>query len=284
MMKLRSSLYLASAALIAAFAVAQDPVLLRRQLGGAEEVYQVQMDNKMTMGTPMGNQEMIMKGSMRMSLKTDQPDAETGRAPTEMVVSDIKMDLEGLGGMESMIADQLPKEVKMTAKMDARNRVFDMKAEGLDAQAQMMAGSITQGLMFVEFPEGTVRIGDTWEVVVPKNPMIGNEESKMTARLVGERVHEGSPVWIVAMDGTLKINNDMGEALRGQDPTGMGIDMEIVISGTTTMSIEALVDKATGKTELMTTKMEMDQKTDIRNLGMTMDMKSQGTMRIVRQK
>ena len=100
------------------------------------------------------------------------------------------------------------------------------------------------------------------------------------ARLDGER--DGK--WVLKMSGDIKINGDMSEMMKGQDPTGTGMEMKLKMTGLMKMASEALVDKATGQTLEMTTALDSDIVTDIENLGIKTTQKSKGTVKLTLQK
>jgi hypothetical protein len=117
----------------------------------------------------------------------------------------------------------------------------------------------------IEFPEKPVAAGDTWDVVVPKSPVLSNEEQKLTAKFVGEKEVDGKSVYVLSLNGSLKSNINVGELMKANPVPELealgAIDMTIV--GTLEISGEANVDKVTGQTISMTMKLTSKQETSI---------------------
>jgi len=269
-------------AALAALAMAKGGVLIRHTFAsGSTEVYKVTMNMANKIAIPsMGDQDMSMTGGMTYTMSYGAADEKTGKSDLKMKITDLQMKIDSAMGDMSQMMGEMPKEMLLNGKIDSRNRLSDLKADG-QAAMMMMSGtnSATMGL-FIEFPEKEVNIGDTWEVVLPKNPMTGNLEAKLTAKLEGEKDVEGKPVWIVSMAGQVPMKVDMAELMKNQpDPTGGAASgMEMVITGTIDLKSTALVDKATGKTLSMTTDMKNKQTMDMTSMGMSIDMN--GTMKI----
>lgn len=264
----------------ATIVLAQDAITLRKELkAGGKDTYKIESNVRSITDIPqMGEQEMIVKSTMLYTLTTAAP--ADGKADLGAQMSDIKLEMEGPLAQMMQGGPEVPKELKFKGKIDDRNRITDLKVDGkADMITMMMAGSNNFMNFFIEFPEKAVKVGDTWPVVIPKNPMIGNEESTLTARLTGER--DGK--WVLKMSGDLKINGDLSDFMKGQDPTGTGMEMKLKMTGGIKMSSEALVDKITGQTLEMTTEMDSDTVTDIENLGIKTSQKSKGKVKMTLQ-
>lgn len=265
---------------IAAVSFAQDTVTIKRELkAGAKDIYKVVTETKTLMDIPsMGEQEMIMKSTMNYALTTGE--VKDDSAEVGLTISDIQAKIEGSMADMMQGMPEMPKEMKFKGTLDARNRLSNVKLDGkLDMMAMMMANTTSTMNMFVEYPGGPVKIGDSWEVVVPKNPMLGNEDTKFKATLVGEK--DGK--WQIKMSGELKLKSDLSEMMKGQDPTGTGLDMQMVMTGTMKMESEALVNKTTGKTVEMTTALDSATTMDIVNMGIKSDQKAKGTIKMTLQ-
>lgn len=265
---------------IAAVSFAQDTVTIKRELkAGAKDIYKVVTETKTLMDIPsMGEQEMIMKSTMNYALTTGE--VKDDSAEVGLTISDIQAKIEGSMADMMQGMPEMPKEMKFKGTLDARNRLSNVKLDGkLDMMAMMMANTTSTMNMFVEYPGGPVKVGDSWEVVVPKNPMLGNEDTKFKATLVGEK--DGK--WQIKMSGELKLKSDLSEMMKGQDPTGTGLDMQMVMTGTMKMESEALVNKTTGKTVEMTTALDSATTMDIVNMGIKSDQKAKGTIKMTLQ-
>ncbi len=265
----------------ATLALAQDAVTLRRELkADGKEVYKMEADTKSLTDIPqMGEQEMTIKSSLLYTMTTAAP--TDGKSDIGATMTDIKVKMEGPMADMMQGGPEIPKEIKFKGSIDTRNRVTDFKVDGkADLMTMMMASTNSFSNFFIEFPEKPVKVGDTWPVVIPKNPLIGNEESTLMARLDGER--DGK--WVLKMVGDIKINGDMSELMKGQDPTGTGMEMKIKMTGLMKMATEALVDKVTGQTLEVTTALDSDIVTDIENIGIKTTQKSKGTVKLTLQK
>ena len=176
----------------------------------------------------------------------------------------------------------MPKEMKMSGKIDERNRFTDLKIEGANAMMQMMGGSTTNSLgsSFIEFPEKEVKIGDEWDIVMPANKMAGIQESKMKAKLIGEK--DGN--WEVKMAGPMSMKMDIGAMMKeqgGSDPTGGMMD-GAVMTGKIDMDATAIVEKGTGRTKDITMKMKTKMNMDM--AGMSIGITGEGATTMKLQK
>lgn len=284
-MKFRTTMLIGAGLVTAVAMAATQGVLLRHNFAtDMQDVYKVDMTMKQKISIPsMGDQDLDMKGSMKYALKYGASDSATGKSDLTMNISDMKFDLTGPMAEMANMGDQLPKEMKLKAKIDGRNRVSDLKAEGANMQMMMMsgAGSMMSSL-FIEFPEKEVAVGDTWDVKIPKNAMTGNEETILKATLVSEKEVDGKKIWVLGMTGKIPTKLDMAELMKGQpDPSGGAMaGMEMVITGTTDLKAEAQVDKATGKTLVITTTMKMKNQMEMKSMGMTLDMNGDMTTKM----
>jgi hypothetical protein len=250
---------------LASVAMAQDAVSLRRKFEpAAKDIYKVTMTAKTTMDIPqLGEQQMSTTGSMEYTFLTDS--VNEGKADLSISMTDIQFEMDGPMAQLMQGTPTMPSEIKFKGKMDERNRMSEFKVDGkLDPMAMMLANMNNVTTFFTEFPEGPVKLGDSWTVVIPKNPMIGSQDSKMVAKLEGEK--DGK--WVISMEGDITLNGDLSEFMKGQDPTGMGMEMVVKVKGVIKVKATSLVDKQTGKTVQMDMDMTTDSVTDIENLGL----------------
>ncbi len=267
----------------AASALAPEGVLLRRELKeGQEDVYQIEMrmEQSITMGdTGMGSMPIEMGGTMKMTLKTGKVDEEKGKADLEVLISDMNLDFQMMGQTPDM-SQEMPDQYKMNGKIDVRNRLTEVKASGLSPEMSTMMDQMNSiSFMFVEFPEKAVEIGDTWKVEMPGNMLTGGAAIKLTARLVGEKIHKGKPVYEIQMGGTIPIDTDLAKMFEGNPNIGQEMpDMKMLITGTMKVQAQVLVEKETGRTVYMENLTTNDQRMEMPGIGMTVDM--QGAMKM----
>jgi hypothetical protein len=229
----------------------------------------------------MGDQDLDLISTMKMTLKTGAIDPATGQATVDSTITDIKNKTEGgLAQMLDQQAGQIPKEIKSSGKLDARNRLTLAPAKG-SGMMEMLLGSSspTSAFMFVAFPEKAVNVGDTWPVELPKSPMFGKEAPTITAKLTGEK--DGN--WIINVSGTIKIDADLTEMLKNA-PNNPMAGQKALMKGTMDLTGEALVDKVTGKTTVYTTKSNTKSKMDMPDMGMSVDIAGTTTTTIKLQK
>lgn len=263
--------------LCVAAATLQGVVLRRAHTSGAKDVYVLEstMDQIVSLDSVgMGEQQMTMKSTSTLSLITGKVDQNTGAADVEMVTSDFKVDLGDLGGLAGDPAANLPKEIRIAGVFDPRNRFTASPAKpGPDAMMMNLVSSAGTSTQFFELPEGPVKIGDSWEVVVPKNPATGGQEAKLKATLVAERAEQGTDVWVVALEGTIPVDLDMTEMLKANPEMAGGGMPAMKVVGSLDVKAEALLEKAGCRTVSVTSEIKSKATTEMVDMGMTMDMK-----------
>jgi hypothetical protein len=260
----------------------QDGVLLRRQLApDSVEIYKTTIETRQRVDLPgMGEQEITINGSMTQMLKFGKIDAETKQAEVEVTSKEIKMEMGGLAAMASGMMGEMPSEMTFSARIDERNRFHGVKYDRQAAQALRAAGMTPESAMqFIEFPEAAVKVGDSWDVTLPANPMYGGKEVKVKARVEAEREHEGMQVYMLRMTGKFPMSMDASQ-MAGD--AGMG--MKMMVTGTVDMNSMALVDKRNGRTVLMESVMKTDTKTNIEEMGMSFNSVGETKMRMALQK
>lgn len=264
-MKLRAlSLLVAGMAVIA---LAQDGIKLRRTFtAGSEDNYAFTFTSNNSMETPQGNMDFKVKGSNAFIVK--YKDVKDGSADVEMVTKDMKMETEGGPEMGNM-GDNMPKEMIVTGKLDSRNRLSSAKAgAGMNPMVQMMLSNLssTSGGYFIEFPEADVKIGDTWDIVLPKFSDKGGVEGKMTAKLVADKGN----AYQIDVSGDVPLKVDMAELMKN-DPNAAGAGgLEMVMTGTMKTTYTVMVDKSNGKALSIDGKVDSTMKMEITNMGITM--------------
>lgn len=235
-------------------AAVQQPTLLRRTFtADTIDTYKIEDRVDQTSTSALGQVPMTIVSSRTYALKTTTVDAAAGTARFEATTTVDKLDVTGPA---SGAMGQKPKPFTQKGKIDLRGRMVFDPAASTDALATLMSG--TQGTVaagtFVELPERTVKVGDSWDVVVPKAPFLYDGDQHLTATLTGERTVDGAPAWVVAIKGTVKTDVDTSKL-----PSGKGVEtpmgtVTVHLKGQVDLAGEGLVDKATGKTLSMTTK------------------------------
>ena len=185
-------------------------------------------------------------------------------------------------GAASAMAAQKPPPVTQKGKIDVRGRItFDAPASE-ETMAALIGG--TQGAIsagnFVEFPEKAVKIGDRWEIVVPKSPFLYDRDQRLACLLTGEKVVDGVPMWSVSLSGTLKTSVD-GSKLpigKSESPLAVGIAGEDVLTG------EGLVEKSTGRTMRMTIHGDSKRTITLLETGITLQVQGKVDSKIELQK
>ncbi len=278
------------AASAAVIALQGQGVLLRRELKeNAKDVYKVEIKGTQNFTVPgMGEQQMGMTGSMTYAVKTGKVDAQKGEAEAEMVTSDLKFELEGpMAGMAPGM-DSLPKEIVVKGKLDSRNRLVPLESAGIDPQMLMMMGSTMGGVgQGVEFPEAAVKIGDSWEVVLPKSPFLGNKEHKLSARLVGEKSESGAPVYEIVMEGKIPLDIDLDELMKSMPnspASAATMGMKVLIKGSMDMKVVGLYEKSSGRALKIESTMGGAQTVELPDMGMSLPVSGQSRVLMTLQR
>ena len=257
----------------------QDDILLRRELKeGSKDTYAYVMKSKQVVNNEamgMGEQEISIDGTMNISYKIGAPDADKKKSEIEIMVTDIKMDLGGAAAQASGMMGDLPKEIKMKGKIDNLGSVSDVKANGMSAQMQMMmGGASSMASSGVIFPEKALKIGDSWDMVLPKNPMMGKESKTVPAKLVGEKTIDGIACYEISYEGKVPLNVDLSQLAEegGGAEAGMA-NMKMTMSGTMDLKGVTLVEKTTGRMISSEATVKTDGKLELPEMNMTMGMK-----------
>lgn len=266
-MKLRAlSLILAGCAVVA---LAQDGVKLRRAFtAGSEDTYAFTFDLNMNMETPAGDQPIKIKGSNTYVVKYKE--VKDSACTVDLVTKDIKIEADG--PMGSPDDSTMPKEMTISGKLDDRNRLSDIKsAAAMPPMMQMMLSSLSSSTTgyFIEFPEGPIKVGDSWDLVAPKMAE-KLPDVKLKAKLNADK----DKAWEVLVTGKAPFKmNSADLAKTGADTGGM----EVNVDGTMDTTYTVLVDKATGKTISVDGKVLSDLKLEIASMSMTIPSKGTTT-------
>ena len=275
MIKIGKSGILAGLALASVAMASQDGLLLRRVLAeGATDTYQVETIAKQTLNLPngIGEQEMGMTMLATYQVKTGKVNPEKKAADVELIYSIDKMDVEGiLAGMGEK--PETGKPVTVNGTLDERGRVQVAAPKGANpAIAEMISGASSMGgnMLSIELPEKPVKIGEAWDVIVPKSPFTGPADQKLIARLVGEKDVDGKPGYVISTEGTINVNADLSKM--AEEAPGPMKGQKMTMKGTIDVRSDGVVEKETGRTLRLTTKMKMKQTMELPDMGFTIDM------------
>ena len=270
---------------------AQDGVLLRKELkAGGKDAYQFSFKTTQQMnmeGGPAGAPQQVpieVTASMKMTTSYGVVDEKEKKADLTVDMTEIAVDLGAMAGM--MPGQEFPKEMKITGKIDTRNRVSQLKMPKTGAAGMMMMGggmpNMSLGPMFVEFPEAPVKTGDTWKMTIAGNALTKKKDIVLDATLLGEKDFNGEKVYAISVKGIVALDGDMAEVVKDNpEMAGPMGDMKVLIKGTIDMSGEALVAKKTGRTLKMDLAMVSKQDMDFPEMGMKMNAAGNSTMKIV---
>jgi hypothetical protein len=274
-MKRKLVIGLALASIALAVAATQDGVLIRRELKeNSLDMYLVTMTGQQNVNVPgMGEQPMGIKSSMHYTLKTGKVDPEKGEADCEMIVTDMKFELDGPMAEMAQMGD-MPKEIVVPGKLNNRNRVVVDSSKLLNPTLMMLGANTTSGFGFtIEFPEKPVKIGDAWEVTLPKTPFFGKAEPKLAAKLLGEKTYDKTQVWEISMEGEIPLDVDLQEVMKSlpAGSTGNFPDMKIMMRGTVKMTSTFLVEKSSGRVYRMESTAGGKQTLELVDMGMNVE-------------
>jgi hypothetical protein len=247
--------------------------LTRTLAEGATEKYKVDMTMNTLMDMPggLGEQEMSMTSTAEYDLKFGKMNWQIPGMAVDATVTVTKMDAEGMLAA-AMGGKDLPKPVTMKAYMDLQGRLtLAKKAAGPGFDMMSSMGSMSFSSMFIQLPDKAVKVGDSWPIKVPNTPGAKKDQS-LTATLTGER--DGA--WVVKVAG--KYDIEMKPQALPADPNKPNpmAGQKVGLKGTIEVDGEGLVEKTTGKTLEMKSKMKTDQTASLPDMGI--DIKSQATV------
>ena len=272
---------------LAALAVAgQQGMNLRRELKqDSKDVYKI--DTVVKMVANMGGTELDgdITAAQTYTMSTKSVDTAKGVADVESETVTDKFEVGGALGQMMTETPEIPK-FNSKGKMDATGR-FLASDNTLANPVMALLGDVQAALgnFWIVFPAKPVSVGDTWDVPIAKNPFLGNKETKLTAKLTGEKELDGVKVWVVSVTGQLKVDADMKEVGKFMGSTGGPIgDMltkaNATIKGTLDVENEGFVDKATGKTLSMTATAKNKSTINMPENGMTIETTGTATSKI----
>lgn len=268
----------------ALLAAPQGEMPLRRTLtAGNVDTYKIEDKVQQTVKMPGGETPMKIATTKTYALKTVAVDAAAGTATIEATTTFDKIEMDGPAA--GMMGDK-PQPVTQKGKIDVRNRITYEKTPGGDSLQSLLSGTQNAAASetFVELPEKPVKIGDKWEMVVEKNPLVFDQDQKLIATLTGEREVDGVAVWVVSVKGLLKTSVDSSKL-----PNAKGIDSpagrtNIRVKGEIDLTSEGLVEKKTGRTISMITKGASKTTLELVETGITLETSGQLDSTVTLQK
>lgn len=248
----------------------QDGVLLRRALkADTTDTYTIESKVQQTVNSPLGDTPMNINMTTTYAVKTLKVDDASQTADAEITTTVEKIDVDGPAA--AMMGNK-PAPIMQKGKLDVRGRFTPEKSATAASIQSLLSGggaSASSGF-FVELPEKAVKVGDTWDIVIPKSPLTFDQDQKLTAKLVGEKDLDGVPVWVVSVSGSLKTSVDSSKLPKdaAQPDSPMG-PITAIVKGQIDLTSEGLVEKATGRTLEMTSRGTLKSNVELVEAGMT---------------
>lgn len=182
---------------------AQDGFVLKRELKeNNSESYRLEGSLVTNVLSPMGQQDITAETIAKYDFKTGAVDATAGTAVLDSVTSFEKLTMTGMIANDG---SDLPKPVSLKGKLDSKGRItLDAPADEENVLQTVLSGTEPTSLstLFIELPEKSVKIGDSWTVNVPANSIMKGNQT-LTAKLVGEKDVDGTKALEVSLSGTL---------------------------------------------------------------------------------
>jgi hypothetical protein len=153
--------------------------------------------------------------------------------------------------LASLLAGKKVDPVVQKGTVDKFGRFLLSTPTTKDALGAAISGAqnSTLSTLLVALPDHAIKVGDSWDIIVPKGLFTGTDDQKLTAKLTGDKVVDGHNVWVVDVTGQIKTIFDSSKIPSGDDPSSGPLgSTQITANGTTDMTGEALIDKTTGLT------------------------------------
>jgi hypothetical protein len=254
-----------------AVATPQAGSLLRRTLkADTVDTYTIVDHTTQTVKSPLGETPVTASSTRTLALTTKSVDTAAGTAAIEATTTYDKLEADGPA---ADVMKAKPGPLTQKGKIDVRGRITFERVAQSGGIGTLLSGSestLSAG-SFVEFPEKPVQVGDSWDMIVPKSPMLSDVDQKLTAKLTGEKDFDGVPVWVVSVRGVIKTAMDSSKipgAKPIQSPLGPST---IRITGQDDITGEGLVEKSTGRTLSMALKAQSKKTIEVVESGITMD-------------
>jgi hypothetical protein len=237
---------------VAALALAaQDAIPIQRTLvENSVDTYKSTSKVDQTLESNLGEFPITIATATTYSLKTGKVDQAMGTADVELTST-----IDSIDGGDSVLTSGLsktkPQPIVQDGTIDKMGHLTLKAPDKADKMMTIFTG-VTGGLqasMFIELPNHPVKVGDSWDIVVPKGSFTGPTDQKVKVTLTGDKTVDGHSDWTVDVGGAVNIDFDSASlADTGPAPTTTLGKTHILAKGTTTVKGTGLIDKATGKT------------------------------------
>lgn len=281
MSSIRKPLLTAIAALSTVCMAAQDGLVLRRTLEeGKTETYVATADVKQSADLPgMGDQDMSAKMEGTYLITPGKRADGADKTPIDLTYTITKMDSDG--PMAAFMPQTPPGATKFKGTIDDRGRlVLESSTSAAVSNPSTIAGmSMLGATTFIELPEKAVKVGDTWKIVVPKSSSIP-EDTTFTGTILAEKDIDGHAGLAVKIEGSAKMSLDLVKMMSeagGAAPAGID---SMVVAGTMKIVSQGVIEKSTGKTLRMQSKVESDMKVEMPSRSISIPMKGTTTTEI----
>lgn len=205
----------------------QDTVVIRRNLTAPTEAsYRVDFSMKQMIDVPEmgGAQPFDLSGIMKNTLKIGKYDDQKKTAPLEASLTEIRMKFEGLAAMmEGVLGGPPPKEMRFTGAIDELNRLSALKAAAQSSLGPILNVAVSSWGNLASYPVSAVKVGDTWQTVVPKVAGFWADNATFNYKLVGTRAVDGKTLAVIEGDGTLRSLIDLSQMM-GSGGMGGSVD------------------------------------------------------------
>ena len=261
-----------------------DGVVLRKTLKSTTETYHMVSTTTQQISLPggTGDQDLVSSSKATYTLKIGTVDASGDVSPAALTTKIEQYDVSGA------LADIIPSDREKYLKpsttsgtIDSHNR-FIADANAKEHPMAVINGSVNNTLagLFIEFPDKPVKIGDTWDVTVRKGLITGQDDQKLTAKLVSEGDLDGKSIYKISLGGTIKTDINMADLVKNSDADDAGElgKLDLKIKGQVDFNGESTVDKATGQTISLSLKLTTKQNLKVSGLPITTTGSTTATM------
>lgn len=222
-----------------------------------------------------GEQKTTMEQSGKMSFKTTKVRADKNEADLEVKFFDLVSKIEG--GMPGM-GETPPKEYSVFATMDNLNRVKDMRIEGLSGMMKMFnQSSVRQSLGGVTFPENEVKVGDSWDMTVPKDGVVFDTDQTIKVKFVAVKEIAGHKALEFSSKGPLNVNIDLAKIMEQGGGDNPMAGMKMMVTGKMDIDTTVTIDAATGQVLIIDSKLSQDMTVEMVDMGVKLPMSGMTT-------
>jgi hypothetical protein len=238
-----------------------------------------QKSNQTMSSSAVGEQEISVDAASTFAIKTLDVDA-SGKANIEATTTITKMDIQsGFGAPPN----KPTAPVVLKGTLDNLGRLLlEFSAKGLNPMTMSASSQLSPSVgMLVELPDKAVQQGDSWDILVPKSPMMGATDQHLTAKWTDTKTVDGKTILVVTISGPIKVDADLSSYLDSLQQAGNAPPFpfkHLTLKGSMEFKGTAEVDEATGKTLDMDSSFDSDINTEISDVGISMDVKGKTTM------